>query len=444
MTQTDDTHLADIPPAIIDAERKVLGAAMMSKHAREQVTEMLSVADFYRPAHQMIFDAIVDVGDQGKFVDVTLVADELTRRKQIIVCGGPVYLLDCEEMVPTVGNAGYYADIVRRDARRRTLLAATLLGTQLASNPGFEEADMDAVRDAIDKATNTASDVEGGWVSDLLPEFVQTLDKPADTSDRVAPPYEDLATYIPGFKPGQLITVGARPSIGKTVVALDIARAAAVRQGLPTYVASLEMSKEELQARLVAAESRVPLRALQRDEERLPNEDEWARIAKHGPRIAAAPLLIDDSSQCTVAHIRSRLRGMERAGKRARIAIIDYLQLMTMAKAETREREVANTAWKLKMLAKEFQIPVVILAQLNRKVEDRTDKTPQLSDLRESGAVEQDSDIVLLLSRPDFYDSESPRAGEMDVIVAKNRGGHKGVATVAFQGKYARAMNMAA
>lgn len=441
---THEEEVDQVPPAVIDAERAVLGAAMMGRGAREKAAEMLTAAHFYREAHQMIFDVIVELGDEGKFVDPTLVIDELTRRKKLMPCGGPVYVLDCVERVPSTANTGHYADIVRRDASRRAVLAATRFGTQIASSHAYEDGDAEAVRDAIDKATAGGDATAGGWLSDLLPGFVQKLDKPADTSDRVAPPYEELAEFIPGFRPGQLITIGARPSIGKTVVGMDIARHASIRQSLPTYVASLEMSDDEMQARLVAAESRVELAALQRDPQRLPTEDEWARIARHGTRIASAPLLIDDSSQCTVQHIRSRLRGMERAGKKPRLAVIDYLQLMTMPKAESRERQVAETAWKLKMLAKEFHIPVVVLAQLNRKVEDRTDKTPQLSDLRESGAVEQDSDIVLLLNRPDFYDSESPRSGELDVIVAKNRGGRKGTATVAFQGKYTRAVDMAA
>lgn len=433
-----------VPPAIIDAERIVLGCAMLNRAAREEAATMLTAADFFRPAHQMIFDAINTIGDEGRFVEPIAVIDELTRRKEINRVGGPVYILKCEERVPVARNVGHYADMVRRDARRRRLLQATIRGTQIASDLSFQEEDLEAVRDEIERATAVDKDTEGGWLEDLLPDFVQTLDTPADTSDRVDPPYKDLETYIPGFKPGQLVVIGARPSIGKTVVGMDIARHAAIRQGLPTYVASLEMSKEELQARIIAAESRVPLSALQRDKHRMPTEEEWARIARHGTRIASSPILIDDTSQCTVQHIRSRLRGMERAGRRARLAVVDYLQLMTMPKAESRERQVAETAWKLKMLAKEFHIPVVVLAQLNRKVEDRTDKTPQLADLRESGAVEQDSDIVLLLNRPDFYDLESPRAGELDVIVAKNRGGHKGTATVAFQGKYTRAVDMAA
>ncbi len=432
-----------VPDSVIEAEKAALGAALLSRTAREQISEIVTDADFYRPAHKTIFATMGEIGDAGTPVDPTIVVTELTRRGEITRCGGGPYLHDLVAGVATAANGTYYADVVRRDARRRKLWEATVYAHQIASRPDFEEADMDVARDAIDQATATAETTSVGWLSELLPSFIDQLEKPLDNSDLVKLPYSDLAFYVPGLRPGQLVTIGARPSIGKSVLGMDIARHAAIRQGLPTYVASLEMSQTELQARIVAAESRVELQYLQRDPEHLPTDEQWARIARHYARIHTAPLVIDDTSQCTVSHIRSRLRGMARAGHPARLAVVDYLQLMTMGRAESRERAVAETSWKLKMLAKEFEIPIVVLAQLNRKVEDRHDKTPQLSDLRESGSVEQDSDVVLMLHRPDFYEPETVRAGEMDVIVAKNRGGRKGTATVAFQGKYTRAVDMA-
>lgn len=433
-----------VPESVIDAEKAAIGAALLSKAAREQISEIVTDADFYRPAHKTIFAIMCEIGDAGTFVDATILSTELNRRGELARCGGGPYLHDLVSGVANVVNGAYYARIVRRDARRRKLLEAGIYAQQIASRPDFEEADMDAARDAVDQATADVETKPFGWLWETLPEFIDQLDKPLDPGELVPAPYADLAFYVPGFRPGQLVTVGARPSIGKTVIGMDIARTAAIRHNLPTYVASLEMSENELKARIIAAEARVELQHLQRDPDHLPTEEQWQRIARHFERIRSAPIVIDDSSGCTVSHIRSRLRGMARAGHPPRLVVVDYLQLMTMPRAESRERAVAETAWKLKMLAKEFEIPVVVLAQLNRKVEDRHDKTPQLSDLRESGAVEQDSDVVLMLHRPDFYEPETTRAGEMDVIVAKNRAGRKGTATVAFQGKYTRAVDMAA
>lgn len=285
-------------------------------------------------------------------------------------------------------------------------------------------------------------------VPTLADNAIEVLDwlDPTNNPDRVPVPFAALDQMLNGLWPGQLITIGSRPTVGKSVVGLGIARYAALKAGLPVYLASLETPRKDLMLRLLAAEARVALHALRA---RNLNDDEWTRFNQVVARIADNQhnLMIDDNTYVTVDTIRAALRRMadRPKGGPARLVVVDYLQLMkpTRGTAETRQVEVAEMVRGLKLLARELEIPVVLLAQLNRAPESRPDKKPLLSDLRESGSVEEDSDVVILLHRDDVYDKESPRAGEMDLIVAKNRNGYTGTVTVAFQGHYARAVDMA-
>ena len=274
-------------------------------------------------------------------------------------------------------------------------------------------------------------------LADRMADYIDRLAAGRNTDALVPPPYNTLKRLIPGFAPGQLVSVGARPGMGKSVFAVDMLRKACIDQGLPGILFSLEMTADEVMDRVMAAESGTNLGKFSKG---TLNEYDWQRISGVQARVSEAPMLIDDSAAVSLGHIRSRLRHMARTAP-ARIAIIDYLQLMQMPGADTREQSIAATTRDLKLLAREFSIPIVVLAQLNRGVEGRNDKLPTPADFRESGAVEQDSNICIMLHRPEVNDPETSRAGELDLNVAKNRSGPVGVETVQAQMHYARCVD---
>jgi replicative DNA helicase len=329
---------------------------------------------------------------------------------------------------------------VAADAARRRVLQALISGQSVAGRPSFDpETDIDAIRQGLDAAVSREIGRALPTVGDLLIEHLEELEQPLGDEDAVPPPYADLMAMLPGLRPGQLVVVGARPGVGKSVVSLDWARYAAIQLKLPVLYVSLEMSNAEIMNRLIAAEARVDLGRINAH---ALTDDDRKRIAAAQGRIFDAPLVLDDSPHVTVGHIRARLRGMARTAP-CRLLIIDYLALMTAPKAESREREVAELSRALKLIAKEFEVPIIAAHQLNRESTKRADKRPALADLRESGAVEQDADIVILLHREDIHDRESPRAGEIDIAVEKNRNGPRGLAVAAFQGHFGRAVDMA-
>jgi replicative DNA helicase len=253
--------------------------------------------------------------------------------------------------------------------------------------------------------------------------------------------FSDLDALTNGLHPGQMVVIAARPAIGKSTLALDFARAAAIRHGIATVLFSLEMGRNEITMRLLSAEARVPLSTMRTGQM---NDDDWARLARRMSEVADAPLFIDDSPNMNLMEIRAKCRRLKQRND-LKFVIIDYLQLMSSPKrVENRQQEVSEMSRSLKLLAKELDVPVIALSQLNRGPEQRTDKKPLLSDLRESGSIEQDSDVVILLHREDAYERESPRAGEADLIVAKHRNGPTATVTVAFQGHYSRFVDMAA
>jgi replicative DNA helicase len=437
---TDDTERQ--PPHDLDAERIVVGAAISDRRALDDVSDIIRPTDLYRPAHAVIFATARDLADADPAAPITpvAVAAALTERGEITRVGGAPYLAECVGTVPTLANAGYFARIVSDRARARALVAAGLTITQLGYDGRGDVDDIEErARAAIEAATAPPTTTALPSLADALPEWIDAMENPPAAGDVIAPPYCDLRDHISGWRPGQLIVIGARPSVGKTTVGLDIARAAAIRDGHPVLFVSLEMSRDELIARITAAEARVSLSHI--TDHRLTPSD-WDRIAAARPRIADAPLFLDDASSCGLAHLRARLRHMARTGAPARLVVVDYLGLMDAPAGENRQQEVAQIARGLKSIAREHSVPVVALAQLNRGVEQRQDKRPGLSDLRDSGAIEQDADIVLFLHRPDYQNKESDRSGELDVLIAKNRQGSTGEVTIAAQMHYGRCVDL--
>jgi replicative DNA helicase len=432
------------PPQDVAAEQSVLGGMLLSKDAIADVVEVVRAHDFYRPAHQTIFDVIVDLYGKGEPADPITVSAELTRLGEIGRVGGAPYLHTLLSSVPTAANAGFYARIVQEQAVLRRLVEA---GTRIVQL-GYGAAGGD-VDDVVDRAQQSIYDVTERRSSEdytLLEELMQpTMDELEAIGSRgggmtgVPTGFADLDALTNGLHPGQLIVIAGRPGLGKSTMGLDVARSASVKHAQASCIFSLEMSKTEITMRLLSAEARVPLHHMRSG---TMTDDDWARLARRMGEVAEAPLYIDDSPNLTMMEIRAKARRL-RQRHDLKLIVIDYLQLMTgNKKAESRQQEVSELSRNLKLLAKELEVPVIAMSQLNRGAEQRTDKKPQLSDLRESGSIEQDADMVILLHREDAYEKESPRAGEADFIVAKHRNGPTQTITVAFQGHYSRFVDM--
>ena len=444
----DGAQFDRTPPQDVAAEQSVLGGMMLSKDAIADVVELLRSQDFYRPAHAVIFDAILDLYGRGEPADPVTVTAALTNAGTIGRVGGMSYVHDLVHTVPTAANAAYYARIVAERAVLRRLVEAGTRIVQLGY--GAAAAAGRDVEDVVDLAQQAIYDVTERRVGEdfqVLAEVLQpTLDEIEAIGARegvmtgVPTGFADLDTLLNGLHPGQLIVVAGRPGLGKSTVSLDFVRHAAVRHGLASAIFSLEMSKVEIVMRILSAEARVPLHVLRSGGL---SDDDWTKLARRMGEISEAPLFIDDTPNMTLMEIRAKARRL-RQRHDLKLLVVDYLQLMTSAKrVESRQQEVSELSRGLKLLAKEVDCPVVAVAQLNRGPEQRTDKRPQLSDLRESGAIEQDSDVVILLHRDDYYDKESPRAGEADFIVAKHRNGPTDTVTVAAQLHYSRFVDMA-
>ncbi|GAA1930494.1 replicative DNA helicase [Streptantibioticus ferralitis] len=432
-----------IPPQDLDAEQSVLGGMLLSKDVIGDVVEVLQSSDFYRPAHETIFDTILDLYAQGEPADPITAAAELTKRGQINRVGGAAYLHTLVNAVPTAANAEYYAEIVADRAKLRRLVEAGTRITQMGYAADGEVSEiLDAAGAELHNAIQLREDSATVRVGDRYADYIDRLEylQKHGAAKGVPTGLSDLDTLTNGLHPGQMIVVAARPAMGKSTLALDFARACAIKHDRPAAVFSLEMGEAELMNRLTSAEARVGLHHLTSGN---PSPDDWQRIAKVTHRIADAPLYLDTTANTTVMEIKAKCRRLQqRSG--LDLVVIDYLQLMTTGrKTENRQVEVSEMSRSLKLLAKELNVPVVVLSQLNRGPEQRADKRPMLSDLRESGSIEQDADLVILLHREDAYDKESARSGEADLIVAKHRNGPTTTITAAALLHYSMFADMA-
>jgi replicative DNA helicase len=443
---TDDysPQLDRTPPQDQGAEQSVLGAMLMSKDAIADVVECVRGTDFYRPTHETIFDAVLDLYGRGEPADAVTVAAQLQRQGDLGRVGGAPYLHTLVSGVPIAANAGYYAEIVREKAILRRLVDA---GTRIAQWGYSGEGDVD---DVVDRAqaevygvTDKRTSEDYAPLSDIMEG---TLDEIEAISNRdgamvgVPTGFVDLDELTNGLHPGQMIIVAARPAMGKSTLGLDIARSAAIKHGMASVIFSLEMSRNEITMRLLSAEARIALNAMRNGHM---NDDDWSRLARKMGEVSSAPLFIDDSPNMTMMEIRAKARRLKQRHD-LRMIVVDYLQLMQSGKrVESRQLEVSEFSRQLKLLAKELDVPVVAISQLNRGAEQRTDRRPMLSDLRESGSLEQDADMVVLIHREDAYERESTRPGEADLIVAKHRNGPTATVVVAFQGHYSRFVDMA-
>jgi replicative DNA helicase len=431
------------PPHDLLAEQSAIGGMLLSKDAVADVLETVRAVDFYMPKHELIFDAILSLYSHGEPTDVIAVTDELQKTGELARAGGAEYLHTLTSIVPTAANAGFYATIVAEKATLRRLVEA---GTRIVQMGYASEGE---VTELVNNAQAEVYAVMGGVeTEDYVPlttavesalEEIELARGRDGQMTGVPTGFTDLDRLTNGLHGGQLVIIAARPALGKSTVALDFARAASIHHDMPSIFFSLEMSKAEIAMRLLSAEASVPLQAMRKGQV---ESRDWTTIAATRGRIADAPLYIDDSPNMSLVEIRAKARRLkQKVG--LRMVIIDYLQLMTSGKrVESRQQEVSEFSRALKLLAKELHVPVIALSQLNRGPEQRADKKPQISDLRESGSLEQDADIVILLHRESAYDKDNPRAGEADFIVAKHRNGPTDTVTVGFHGHFSRFVDL--
>lgn len=433
---------------VIEAEQSVLGGMLLSKDAIADIIDSpLKDRDFYKPAHEMIYTAILDVYAKGEPADPITLAAELTKRGEITKVGGASYLHTLVQTVPTAANAEYYAEIVHANGTLRRLVTA---GTRITNLGQSGQGELDDIRNAAEHELLDALKVDDRktqWapVGDDVPGFWDDIDAASKgTKEPTGIPtgFTDLDSLTNGLQPGQFIVIGARPAMGKSTLALDMARSASIKHGKTAAFFSLEMSRKEITQRMFSAEARVALHHIRCG---TVTEEDQTRLARRTPDIQAAPLLVDDSPNLSFMEIRSKARRIAQQ-RGLDLIIVDYLQLMQNGgsrRAESRQQEVSDISRSLKLLAKELGIPIIALSQLNRGPEQRTERKPMVSDLRESGSIEQDADMVILLHREDAYEKETPRAGEADLIVGKHRNGPTATITVAFQGHFSRFVDMA-
>ncbi len=441
--QSSDSRGDRVPPHDLLAEQSAIGGMLLSKDAVADVIEVVRGIDFYIPKHETIFDAVMALYSHGEPTDVIAVTDELTKTGELTRAGGAEYLHTLTGLVPTAANAGYYSSIVAEKAVLRRLVEA---GTRIVQMGYASEGE---VVDLVNNAQAEIYAVTGGVESE---DFIPLTDAVTTAIDEIEAArgrdgqmvgvptgFAELDELTNGLHPGQLIILAARPALGKSTLGLDFARSAAIKHDMPTIIFSLEMGRSEIAMRLLSAEAAVPLQHMRKG---TVHTNDWTTIAQTRGRINDAPLYIDDSPNMTLVEIRAKCRRLkQRVG--LKMVIIDYLQLMTSGKkVESRQQEVSEFSRALKLLAKELGVPVIAISQLNRGPEQRADKKPALSDLRESGSLEQDADMVILLHRESAYEADNPRAGEADLIIAKHRNGPTRTITVGFHGHFSRFVDL--
>ncbi len=434
-----------VPPHDLQAEESLLGAMMLSAEAIASAAGVVNASDFYKPAHGHVYDAVHTLYAAGQPVDSVTVADELRRAGLLDGIGGPGVLAQIMSSTPATSNAGRYARIVEEYALLRRLIGVAGEIAELGYSVPED------VTKALDRAESLVYEVNERRVTDstraiadLLGDNLQRFEDLYEKGDAITGTptgYLDLDALLSGLQPSSLVVVGARPAMGKTSFALGMIAHAALEAQRPVLFFSLEMSSLELSQRLLCAEAKV-------DSTRARNgrlePDDWSKISRAIGRLGEAKIWIDDNPNLTIMEIRAKARRLKSQIGDLGMIVIDYLQLMTgQSRAENRQVEVSELSRGLKILARELETPVVALSQLSRGLEMRADKRPMLADLRESGSIEQDADVVMFIFREEIYDPKPENAGQAEIIVAKHRSGPTGVVQLAFLPQYTRFANMA-
>lgn len=429
-------------PHDLVAEQSTLGGMLLSADVVHSILGdgLVRPRDFYAPKHEIIYSAIESLANRGEPTDVITLSDELVKLGKLATVGGAEYLHELTAVVPTAASASFYAKIVREKAILRRLIET---GTRIAQRGYEAEGEVEELVNAAQSEIYSVADESTGAdftrlgsALQIAADEIELVQKNKGLSG-IPTGFTKLDKETNGLHPGQLVIIAARPGLGKSTLAIDIAREAAINNKMATAIFSLEMSMAEIAMRILSAETGIYLQSMRAGGI---SDNEWAIMAERRSAISAAPLLIDDSPNLNIVEIRAKCRRMIKEFD-LKLVIIDYIQLMTSGKkVENRQQEVSEFSRSLKLLAKELKVPVVALSQLNRKSEDGTNKKPELSQLRESGSLEQDADVVILIHR-DFNSAEGTRVGEAELILAKQRNGPTGSSNVIFQGQYSRFVN---
>jgi replicative DNA helicase len=435
-----------IPPHNLDAEQSVLGAMLESKEAIANVIEVVQAADFYKPAHSEVYDAILALYARGEPCDAITVADELARRGMLEQIGGKPYIHGLLEAYPTASSARHYARIVEEHALLRRLIDAGNKVQELGFSMPEDVADaVDSAEEIVYEVGNRRLRDDVQPIKDLLTENLEAIEALYERGEHITgvpTGFPDLDDITAGFQPSNLIIVAARPSMGKTSLLGDFALQAALDRSdrTPVVIFSLEMSRHEVVKRFLSSVARVDSQRINRGSLQ---EQDWSKLSAALGRLAEAPIFIDDAANITLMEIRAKCRRLK-AKHGLGLVIIDYLQLMqSPRRSENRQQEVSEISRSLKILARELEIPVLCASQLNRGVEYRSDKRPLLGDLRESGSIEQDSDVVMFLYRDEVYNHDTEARGEAELIVSKHRNGPTGTVRLAFMNQYTKFASLA-
>jgi replicative DNA helicase len=440
------TQAAPVPPQNLDAEESVLGAMMLAPGAIGAVSEVLDAGDFYRESHAKIYRAALALYARGEPVDAITLVDELEERGELEDAGSRGRIHELAALVPATANAAHYARIVREMATLRGLIRA---GGEVA-RLGWER--LGDTQDLVDRAeqiifelSQSRVSTEFSHIESLLKESFERITALYEAGEEltgVPSGFRDIDRLTSGFQPGNLIIVAARPSMGKSALGLCMAANIAVRYQQPVALFTLEMSKSEVTQRLMCSEAKVESQRLRSGKLAA---DDWPRLTAACDKLAKAPIYVDDTGSITMMEIRSKARRLKTQEPNLGLIIVDYLQLMTSgATAENRVQEVSQISRSLKVLARDLDTPIIAMSQLSRAVEQRHDKRPILSDLRESGSIEQDADLVMFIYRDEYYNEESDQQGIAEVALAKHRNGPTDTIKLSFLKRYAKFSDLAA
>ncbi|MDB5083509.1 MAG: replicative helicase [Bacilli bacterium] len=430
----DEQLIERVPPQNTEAEQAVLGALFIASDAVVLVSALLVPADFYRVNHQKIYTSMLELSAQNEPVDLVTVTSLLQTKAQLDEVGGVVYLASLTNTVPTAANVEYYAQIVReKSVLRRLINVATEIAATGYSGTGEITELLDHAEQQIYELTQSKLTRGFTPIKDILMssfERIEFLYNQKGGITGIPSGYPDLDKMTSGFQKSDLIIVAARPSVGKTAFALNIAQNVAVRANQPVAIFSLEMSKEQLVNRILSAEANIDAGKMRTG---ALDEADWPKLTMAIATLSEAPIYIDDTPGITVGEIRSKLRRLQ-AERGVGMVLVDYLQLIQgrSTRGDNRQQEVSEISRTLKQIARELNVPVIALSQLSRSVEQRQDKRPMMSDIRESGSIEQDADIVAFLYRDDYYDPESEKKNIIEIIIAKQRNGPTGKVELVF------------
>jgi replicative DNA helicase len=441
-----DASLHKVPPQNLEAEQSVLGGILLDNLALNTVLEVLGTNDFYSEAHRRIFTAVVELSNRNEPCDLITLSNLLKNQKRLEQVGGMAYLASLVDNVGSAANIAFYAKIIKEKSVLRRLIGAA---TEILTKSYDAGMDIDQVLDQAEQAIFEISEnkIRPSFypMKDIIKDSFKTIERLYANKELitgVSTGFDKLDEITSGLQNSDLIIIAGRPSMGKTAFALNIAQNASLETGVPVAIFSLEMAREQLVMRMLSAEARVDSQRLRKG---FLGETDWPKLTTAAGRLSEAPIYIDDTPAITVIEMKAKARRLK-AEKGLGLIVLDYLQLMRGgAYKDSREQEISEISRSLKGLAKELNLPVIALSQLNRKVEDRTSRRPQMADLRESGAIEQDADVIAFIYRDEVYNhsEDNPEKGIAEIIIGKQRNGPTGTVKLAFQEKYTRFENLA-